>query len=343
MADYTPNETGSQLFAEKMWLQGALITAVGYGAVLTLYVLAFYLLLSRLDRWNRQAHAIFLVYITVQFILATLFQASSARFTQLAFINNRDYPGGPGAYELAFFYIPVDMLGNIVYVLSNWFSDALLLWRCAVIYSTCRFPLWVIMGFPAVVMMGSVGSGIMYLLQVSTTSPFLPSSANFTIIDSSISLALNLMLTIMIVGRLVVYRYRLKTNFGLSVSQRDYTSVMAMLVESAGLYAAFSLFFIVPFALGSSVENIAFQALSQVQVIAPFLIIVRVSQGKAWSTSTALEITSASEGLGTLKDKVPMAQIQFACASGDDTSMPNAISHHPSVPNSDTTLTTEVV
>ena len=126
MSDYSPDETKSQLFDENMWLQGALITAVGYGAVLTLFILAFYLLCSRIDRWNGRSHIAFLVYITVQFILATLFQASSARFTQLAFINNRDYPGGPGAYELSFFYIPVDMLGNAAYVLSNWLADALL-------------------------------------------------------------------------------------------------------------------------------------------------------------------------------------------------------------------------
>ncbi|KAF5367615.1 hypothetical protein D9757_010656 [Collybiopsis confluens] len=166
------------------------------------------------------------------------------------------------------------------------------------------------MAFPCLIMVGSVVSGIMYLIQVSTTSPFLSSAANFTIIDSSVSLGLNLILTIMIVGRLFIYRHRVARNFGKSVSQDTYTGIISMLVESAALYAAFSLFFIIPFALNSSIENIAFQALSMVQIIAPFLIILRVSQGKAWSSSTARQLTLVKES-GAPPSSYRPSHIQF--------------------------------
>ena len=112
MSDFSPDETPSELFDENMWLQGAMITSVGYGAVLTLYILVFYILVSRMDQWNRRSHIALLVYTTTQFILATLFQAANARFTQLAFINDRNFPGGPSGFEVC--AIPCGLPNNCV-------------------------------------------------------------------------------------------------------------------------------------------------------------------------------------------------------------------------------------
>ncbi|KAF5381201.1 hypothetical protein D9757_007863 [Collybiopsis confluens] len=305
MADFSPDETPSELFDENMWLQGAMITSVGYGAVLTLYILAFYILVSRLDQWNRRSHVALLAYITAQFILATLFQAANARFTQLAFINDRNFPGGPSGFEVNMFFIPIDMMGNASYIIANWLADGLLI----LVVALCRH-LWQLPisemddnGLPLSYYAWLL-SGIMYLIQVSTASPFLSSAANFTIIDSSVSLGLNLILTIMIVGRLLIYRHRVSRNFGKSVSQDTYTGIISMLVESAALYAAFSLFFIIPFALNSSIENIAFQALSMVQ-------------GKAWSSSTARQLTLVKES-GAPPSSYRPSHIQFN--SRDNTS-----------------------
>ena len=46
--------------------------------------------------------------------------------SQLAFINNRGYPGGPSVYEEQEFSIGVDEIGNVSYVLANWFADSML-------------------------------------------------------------------------------------------------------------------------------------------------------------------------------------------------------------------------
>lgn len=51
---------------------------------------------------------------------------SLAEFTQLAFIDNRNFPGGPNAYENVMFAIPVDSMGNVSAALQNWLCDALL-------------------------------------------------------------------------------------------------------------------------------------------------------------------------------------------------------------------------
>lgn len=60
------------------------------------------------------------------FAFSTIFQACNVEFTQLAFIENREYPGGPAAYENDFWNIPVDAVGNVLFVLTNWMTDSIL-------------------------------------------------------------------------------------------------------------------------------------------------------------------------------------------------------------------------
>lgn len=46
----------------------------------------------------------------------------------------------------------------------------------------------------------------------------------------------------------------------------QYTGVAAMIVESAVLYSAFSLCFLIPFVLGNPIQNTFIQMLGEVQV-----------------------------------------------------------------------------
>lgn len=61
---------------------------------------------------------------------------SLAAFTQMAFIDNRNYPGGPDAFENDMFSIPIDNAGNVAFVLSNWLSDAVVVSQHRVIRSS---------------------------------------------------------------------------------------------------------------------------------------------------------------------------------------------------------------
>ena len=72
-------------------------------------------------------------------------------------------------------------------------------------------------------------------------------------------------LTLMIVIRLLTFRWRVSSALGSQHSQ-TYTSIAALLVESATLYAVFNLLFIVPFAVNHPIQNVFIQLLSQVQV-----------------------------------------------------------------------------
>ncbi|KAH7909378.1 hypothetical protein BJ138DRAFT_1155435 [Hygrophoropsis aurantiaca] len=306
---WTPNESAQTLFAEDGWLQGTIVSAVAYGINVALYFMCFYLLIRQMTSANYKKHAPFIVYITVSFILGSLFMGSLAEFTQLAFIQDRKYPGGPNMFEQNEFSISADEIGNVAFVLSNWLADALVVWRCMVIYRGCRVPLWIVMIFPSLMLAGSFAMGILWLLQISTSSPYFSGGINFTLPYLSLSLALNITLTIAIVLRLLTYRYRISRVLGPKYGTQ-YTSVAAMVVESAALYSVFSIAFLVLFALNNPVSETFLEALGQIQMIATLLIVFRVAQGKGWSKSTANSVMSGT------KLSQPIRMSDFRVASG---------------------------
>jgi len=107
--------------------------------------------------------------------------------------------------------------------------------------------------------------GIMFLIQVSTTNPYVTNGVNFTLPYLSLSLALNIILTITIVLRLLTFRYRVVSVLGPKYGTQ-YTSIAAMIIESAALYSAVSITFLVLFGVGNAVSQVFLQSLIQFQV-----------------------------------------------------------------------------
>ena len=110
--------------------------------------------------------------------------------------------------------------------------------------------------------------GLLWLIQISTPagSPYLAAgNINWTLPYLSTAVALNVVVTAMIATRLLLYRRRVVSVLG-GKHGRHYISVAAMVIESAALYSAFALLFIIPFAINNSIANTFLQALSEVQV-----------------------------------------------------------------------------
>lgn len=109
-------------------------------------------------------------------------------------------------------------------------------------------------------------TGIMWLLQDFVFSPWSSAGAiNWTIPFFSLSLSLNILLTIAIVLRLLLFRRHIVSVLGQGHG-RQYTSVAAMIVESASIFSVFSLLFLVPFALNNPLNGLFFSPLGGVQV-----------------------------------------------------------------------------
>ncbi|KAG2068818.1 hypothetical protein BDR04DRAFT_1078945 [Suillus decipiens] len=294
-SSWTPDESSETLLAEKGWLQGTVVSAVAYGIDVALYFMCFHLLLRQMNRTNYKKYLPLLIYITTTFILSTLFMAALANFTQLAFIQYRNYPGGPNAFENN---VLMGNLGNVCGFLIMTLSDGLVVWRCKVIYKGCMVPMWAIMLFPCLMFTASFAMGIMWLLQVATDSPYF--SINYTIPYFSLSLALNIIITIVIVLRLLTYRYRISSALGSSYGTQ-YTSIAAMIVESAALYSAFSVAFLILFNLNNPISEIFIEALTQVQITAMLLIVFRVAQGKSWSQNTMSKVMTSRPSVQAIR------------------------------------------
>lgn len=68
-----------------------------------------------------------LVFITVEFLSATLAMVSHVEKSRLAFVVHRDdYPGGPASYQEETLGEPMSTLGIASNLIINWSSDGLL-------------------------------------------------------------------------------------------------------------------------------------------------------------------------------------------------------------------------
>ena len=70
-------------------------------------------------------------------MFGTMFTGATSKFTQLAFIEDRNFPGGPNAFANEMFAIPVDALANVCFVLSQWLCDALIV--SVMLYASLSF------------------------------------------------------------------------------------------------------------------------------------------------------------------------------------------------------------
>ena len=82
----------------------------------------------------------------------------------------------------------------------------------------------------------------------------------------SISLSLNVLLTLMIVIRLILHTRNIRAAMGIAGSGRLSKAIVTMLIESCALYSVNSLLFIAPWGAHNYAESIFLPILTQTQV-----------------------------------------------------------------------------
>lgn len=131
--------------------------------------------------------------------------------------------------------------------------------------------------------------GIMTLYKTSRpdSSLFSGVTVSFGLPYFTISVALNVLLTLIIASWLLLHHRNLKEAIGFQAGITSvYRSIVTMLVESCALYAAVSICFIVPYAMSHHASAIFLSVLARVQIIAPLLIIRRVATQRAVATAS---------------------------------------------------------
>ncbi|KAF9556161.1 hypothetical protein CPC08DRAFT_641907 [Agrocybe pediades] len=257
----------------------------------TLYLICCYFLSIQMSHRQERRRSIFLIgYISVMFAMGTIYIATTTQATMVSYVYFANFPGGPSNYNnLVLFSAPEGIANTISYVLANWMADAMLLWRLFVLFYGVGFTFYTGLAvfFPVLIFIGSLAMGFMFIIQNSLPNGSLWASGevSFALPYFVLSVSISIIATSLMLWRIFSISNVLKTGLG-KRKNSVYGQVSAILVESCALYAVFSLIFIVLFAINHPIQFVFLSALANVQIIAPLLIIFRVSQGKAWTRST---------------------------------------------------------
>ena len=123
---WAPDEPASVIYSEDTYLQGTFLMCIAYGAVVTLSIQCFFLLIRKLKRATLLKDGPLLLFVIVIFALSTITTPIGMWVSMNIYINDRNYPGGPSVYLVVSFSDPVNSVANACIVTSAFVSDALL-------------------------------------------------------------------------------------------------------------------------------------------------------------------------------------------------------------------------
>jgi hypothetical protein len=122
---YRPDEPGENIFVEHTYLQGALLAAVAYGIMFILYCMTCFWLWITRHHFNSRRNLFFLCFISIIFVLETFYLAGLLEFTQNAFVDFRNIPGGPAVFESNMSGEPIGMLVKSAMVVNGWLCNVI--------------------------------------------------------------------------------------------------------------------------------------------------------------------------------------------------------------------------
>ncbi|KAF8528713.1 hypothetical protein JB92DRAFT_3093010 [Gautieria morchelliformis] len=243
-------------------------------------------------------------FLSVQQIAVLLGVAGNLNFVMLAFIDNRNIPGGPIAYQSQFSNRPFSFAALAGFTISTWLQDVLLLYRFLVIWNGY----YLLFIFPFMIFLTSIAFSLILLVQTGLTAGSFLSKATASpmpvIIFFSLSVALNVILTSLIVGRLLAHRRHVNRSLGLQHT-RPYVTITAIVIESAALYTCVGIAQVVSLRLDNLISTGITGTYGLMTALAPHLIAFRVSQGRAWTrdmsniTSPDMHFAQRSAASGT--------------------------------------------
>ena len=234
----------------------------------------------------------FVSYTMVIFSALTVQTAMNLDILSISYIDNRNYSGGPWGYQSAISREALSIVPNFMFPFCSWLADGLLVSppldaafaqisnptspssivaMCSTKTSgsssspaSCTSVLWVrvrvLHGLVAILWadIDNIAMGIAFVWQARFNATGWAHHSYF-----SISLALNVILTCLIVVRLIMHTRSTRSALGLG---GPYKAIVVMLVESSALYAVASLLVIGTWAANHYMVKFFKPILWQIQV-----------------------------------------------------------------------------
>ncbi|KAG1772606.1 hypothetical protein EV702DRAFT_976615 [Suillus placidus] len=290
MSSYIPQ---TNLPLERSRLVGMMLGSVSYGAYLLLTVQAVTALVRRPRPGQKIANnrRALLCYTLIAFTLGTIAFACNIRYTEMIWIDLRDMPGGPTALIENATHYRINYVAICCGYLTAWFMQALLLYRCFVMWDWARRVM-----IPMVALyIGMIAVAIVILVQAGTGTIFY--NINIAPAYLIIQVVLTVLYTTLVTRRLLVIRGQMRQAMA-EYDSSTYDTVILMLAESAMSYTVFLIIFIIAFAVDSNtLTTICFLSINQVQGITQLFIIIRVARGRAVTNDWATRATAAPTSL----------------------------------------------
>ncbi|PCH39110.1 hypothetical protein WOLCODRAFT_167811 [Wolfiporia cocos MD-104 SS10] len=274
---YAPvNETSAEIWFEESNYVSTFIGAIAYGVHIVIFFTCVYYLIKERGKHFWQ----WLVIVFTLFSMATINICINIRFGQLAWIDDRNYPGGPLAYLLDNQSDSINTAGNATSFVALICADGILIFRVLVLWQS-----WYIVVFPFLMWLASTALSILVCVQTArpNSSLWANNTFDFYVPYWSISIALNIILTLLLITRLMYVRQKVVPSMGGQYGKL-YTAVATMVLESALPYSVVSIIFIILYGMKVTAENLFIPLLVQVACIAPEVIILRVTRGRALSS-----------------------------------------------------------
>ncbi|TFY81067.1 hypothetical protein EWM64_g2946 [Hericium alpestre] len=298
----------TEIVLERSFYIGIVIGGMLYGLELYICFQSIYYLFTR--RTSHRTHTRFYVaYGVVMLLLFTISLAVNALLGQLMWIDHRDVPGGPAAYleeNLASWW---QTFGTTASVATNILGDGLLLYRCYMVWGS---RLWIV-AFPIMIYLGSIIMSIFTIIEsvAPGSSIFKGDTINYEIPFISLSVSLNIIVTLLISSRLLMMRRQISKLMAPDLAN-TYTNIIAILVESAAPFTIFGILLVIFLARSSPVEYGIIQLWGTFCVISPQLIILRVAMGEAWSRETVSRFSGTPVFATNISSTVNGTQSQIA-------------------------------
>jgi hypothetical protein len=238
LPQYPPEgEPAILLYLERCLFAGFAVVMLSFGVFITLTLACLYAMLFH--PLNGKRHWPLIGFIALLSLGSTVFVVTNYIWSQLMWIDARAYPGGPPAFFTEQFGVWINTVSNSALAFNNFLLDALLLWRC---YTVWNRRLWIVL----VPICAWIATGVLAVLSIyesakpGATDPFL--AVKFARPYFCACLGLNVILTTLIVSRLLYMRKQMR---GLGKQHsRVFTSMVALIVDSALPYTLVSVFFI---------------------------------------------------------------------------------------------------
>ncbi|KAJ7489354.1 hypothetical protein FB451DRAFT_1125682 [Mycena latifolia] len=261
------------------------------GCYFVLAAVCIHFLVKKQRHYSKTRHVI-LAYTWLMLIVNTVYFIAASKWSEIEFVESNENPT-IFAVQLSTTYA---IIKNIAYIVNIWLADSLMIYRAHIIWRNVLVLLSSI-----AIYFGVIGQ-CLYVLSNDNGLASFSSSLQVTglglLIETgkpggtfgaglvvpfgtafwSTSVALNVIVTLLISIKLL-RQHRRMSSLQVKRTDRSYTDIVAILIESAALYSICGLIYIPLFAINTSLQYPFSALLASAAGIAPNLIIFRIAIG----------------------------------------------------------------